>query len=305
MADECLPIVFDTGSFATKVGFAGADLPKSVIPTVVGYYTEQGKHHIAIGKEALDESQTYSCLYPIQHGIVRNWALAEKIWLHVYQNELKITPEEHPLLLSEPPLNPKLHRERCCQMFFETFNVPALYMAPTAILSLYGTARTTGLILDIGNNVTHSVPIHEGTILPYGICRLDIGGFDLTSNLIRFVDDLKRNTIEDRCIARTIKEKLCYVSIEYNEEYKRMSENPQDYTEQYELPDGRIVNLCTEKIATAEMLFNPEIAGRTCPNIVSMTFHSIKTCEPELHRLLEYRQQVINEICQLGLEVQL
>ncbi|KAG7233083.1 hypothetical protein INR49_007508 [Caranx melampygus] len=128
-----------------------------------------------IGPQAEEHRGLLSVRYPMEHGIVKDWNDMERIWQYVYSKEqLQTFSEEHPVLLTEAPLNPSKNREKAAEVFFETFNVPALFISMQAVLSLYATGRTTGVVLDSGDGVTHVVPIYEGFAIPHSIMRVDI-----------------------------------------------------------------------------------------------------------------------------------
>merc|ERR1712166_1015817 len=113
----------------------------------------------------------------------------EKIWSHTYENELVEDATEHPIMLTEPPANSKADRVKLMQTFFETYNVPHFNLSVGAVLALYASGRTTGIIVDSGDGVTHTVPVYEGYSLPHAIMRLDVAGRDLTGWMIKLLSE--------------------------------------------------------------------------------------------------------------------
>ena len=267
--DENRHIVCDNGSGMVKAGFSGDDAPRVVFPSIVG----RPKAGVTpamlggstktnfVGDDAQARRGILSIAYPIEHGVVTNWDDMELIWHHTFYNELRVDPERSNVLLTEAPMTPKVNRERMTQIMFETFNVAGIYVSIQAVLSLYSAGRTTGVVLDSGDGVTHTVPIYEGFSMPHATGRIDLAGRDLTEYMTKLLMETGTSltSTAEREIVRDIKEKTCYVALDFDEEMKKA--NDQSIETPFELPDMSVVTVKSQRFRCPEALFKPHLLG--------------------------------------------
>jgi len=294
MVEEAKAIVCDNGSGVVKAGISGEDNPRAIYPSIVG----RPKNPTAIigveakdeylGEEAQQKRGILKISYPIEHGIVKNWDDMEKIWSHTFYIELRVEPDAQPILLTEAPLNPKINREKMTQIMFETFNVPAMYVSIQAVLSLYSAGRTTGIVCDAGDGVTHCVPIYEGFSMQHAVKRIQLAGRDLTTFMIKLLTERGHNftSSAEQEIVRDIKEKTCFVALDYDSALKQATDS-NSLEKNYELPDGKIITVGSERFRCPEYLFKPlEMNGKELDSIHKLTFDSIQDCDIDVRREL-------------------
>jgi len=179
----------------------------------------------------------------------------EKLLHHTFYNELRIAPEEHPLLIADDPFTPKENREKLTQIVFETFSVPSFCLVLAPVLSLAQLGLSTGIVIESGDH-SYIAPVHEGYCLRDGLESFGVGAKELTNSLSTVVKE-KGYSLQIEFI-NSVKQSFCFVS----QDYKRdMNMDDLLFNKSVELPDGSILELGKECFKTPEILFQPSLAG--------------------------------------------
>ena len=202
-------IVIDNGSFHQKVGFAGSIEP---------FVSKSPQHN------SIDDM--------------------ENIWCQCYYETLRVNPEDHPTLLTDAVLKTPEEKQTAAEIMFETFNVPALHIAPQSILSLISSFAyeevepndLTGLIIDSGHSSTNIVPVVNGRVLTSNVKRLNFGGRNITSYVQQQLRKRKEPMPSNMQleIASSIKETLTYICPNIEKEHIRFDENPEKHVKTYQ-----------------------------------------------------------------------
>ncbi len=284
-------IIIDNGSGYCKAGVSGEDAPRAVFPCIVGRPKNPGimvgseQKDYFVGSQANEKRGICTLKYPIEHGMVENWDDMEKIWEHTFNTELRLNSEEHKVMLTEAPMNPKTNREKMTQIMFDTFNVPALYVAIQAVLALYSSGKFTGIVCDSGDGVTHFVPIFDGYALPHSIERINLAGRDLTDYMLKILSErgLHYTTSAEREIVKDIKEKHCYIALDYDQELEE-SKTGSSKEQDYQMPDGSMISVGSERFRCPEVLFKPDMAGYEFGGMHKKCYESINKSDVDVRK---------------------
>lgn len=288
---DSIPVIIDNGSGWMKAGFVGDDDPLSVFPTVIGRPKQPGimvgmdQKDNYVGDEAEAKKSVLNLKYPIEHGVINDWNDMQKIWHHTFYNALRVDPKNCFVHMTDAPLNSKANREKMIQIMMETFQVERFFVSVQAVLALYASGRTTGIVLDSGDGVTHTVPIYEGYNLPHAIMRIDMAGRDITDYLGKLLQEIGQNfsSSGDWDLIRSIKEKICYVASDFEAEMKAFSEtNAKDKT--FDLPDGSQIVLGNQQFRCPEALFQPGKLNKDYAGVHELTFQSIMKCDVDVRK---------------------
>ncbi|EAX95790.1 Actin family protein [Trichomonas vaginalis G3] len=289
------PVVLDLGTGYLKAGLSSRQIPDFVLQNTVGRpilrsdesFSKAKLKDIMVCDETYPVRQYLDLTLPVEHGIVKNWEDEALVLDYVFKEKLKIRNEDHPLLITEAPLNPKDNRKKMCEIFFEQFNFPRLQVCPQALLVLYAQGLMTGVVVDSGDGVTHIMPIAENYILSHLTGRMDISGRDVTEQLVKLLT-LRGYTFHktsDFDVVREIKEQLCFISADIDVDRKIANETT-TFVVPYKLNDGRIVKVSGERFEAPEILFQPDLIGLECKGLSDLLFDTIMKADINLRRNL-------------------
>uniref|UniRef100_A0A8C4TQ15 Actin like 7A n=1 Tax=Erpetoichthys calabaricus TaxID=27687 RepID=A0A8C4TQ15_ERPCA len=277
-------VVLDLGTGYLKAGFSKEKRPSCVIPCLAGKHhwkstqLERRKIGSFVGRQTFLEKTR-----PLNHGIVTDWESLKDLLNYVFKQKLTISVEEHAVLVSDPPMSPVKNRERCAEMMFEDFCIPAMCIAYQPVLSLFSCGTTTGVVVDSGYGVSHSVPIYDGHYMPSNIVRANYAGQDLNEYLLNLLKQSNRGSnaaLQD--VLEDIKQKYCYISLNAEHEMK----TPSKYQMEYKLPDGQLITLGSERFQCPEAMFNPKMMGSEELALHMMALRSFCRCEVNIRKEL-------------------
>ncbi|ELK24568.1 PREDICTED: actin-like protein 7B [Myotis davidii] len=273
-------LIIDLGSQYCKCGYAGEPRPTYFISSTVGKSCSQmgdARKNTYVGHELLNMEALLKLVNPLKNGVVVDWDCVQSIWEYIFYTAMRILPEEHAVLVSDPPLSPSSNREKYAELLFETFGIPAMHVTSQSLLSIYSYGRTTGMVVESGHGVSHVVPISEGNVLPGLAGRADYAGGDLTNYLLQLLNEAGHKFTDDHLhIVEHIKKMCCYAALQPEEEVCLALE---ELRVDYELPDGKVITIGHERFQCAEMLFKPTLVGSSLPGLPALTATCLGRCQ--------------------------
>ncbi|KAK7268585.1 hypothetical protein RIF29_21286 [Crotalaria pallida] len=160
-----------------------------------------------------------------------------------------------------------------------------MYVTMAPILSLYATGRITGVVLDSGDGVSWAVPVQEGNVHKHAILRLDLAGNELTDYMLTLLCERGYyfRSLGDCEIVRDVKEKLTYIAHDYEQELD-IAKVSSALEKLYELPDGQVICVGSERFRCPEVLFQPSIIGMEAGGIHEMAYNFVMKCNISIRR---------------------
>lgn len=251
-------VVIENGSHITRAGFSTETLPALSFPTVYSQDSTTSKY---LFDDQISEDN--EILTIVNEGIVYNWDALEQNWAYIYES-LQVDPSEFPLVITEELWNNKKNRLKLTELAFERFNVPVFTILKSPIAVTYGLGRSTSLVIDIGSSKTSITPILDGTILYKGAVHSKFAGDYMNLHILKYLEKFTDfgwikgsesvKIFETNKILNDFKQTINSVS-----NYPIVNSNAdfQIGTQNYQLPDGKVIEVGKEQVLLSEPLFHP------------------------------------------------
>ncbi|KAJ3356052.1 1-phosphatidylinositol-3-phosphate 5-kinase [Entophlyctis luteolus] len=316
--DDVGAIVLDVGASSVKAGHAGIDTPSAVFPAAASAVN----NHLSVGDLRVWQwSENAEIKHAVANGQVTDWSVFEALCNHAFSERLFVdSMSEHPLLISEAAWASRDSREKLIELAFETFKVPAFYVAKAPVLSAFSAGKATALVIDSGADCTSVVPVVDGFVLKKAIQRNSIAGNAISAftkslfeaNRVKIVPHYNvkskvpitagqipplsvlwgRNatsSFHDFATYRVLdefKESVLQVSeFHFNQNYLQ-SRPPRSF----EFPDGYNNSFGVERFRIPEIMFNPTLAPQyadgSVPGLQQLVHAALTACDPELRATL-------------------
>lgn len=294
-------LVIDIGSATVRAGFSGEEAPLCVFPNVIGRPKNKGimvgseTKDYYVGTQADEKRGVLTLSYPVEQGIVQEWDDWEKIVEHTFTNELRVKHDEHPVLVTLSPLNSRENKETLTALLFNMFRVPALYVASPPVLALHAAGKSTGIVVDCGGAATLVVSVFDGYALANATLQGNVAGSNITDALIKLLSErgLSFTTSVEREIVTDIKEKHCYVALDFDQEMNTFKTGALPEVP-YEMPDGAMITIGSERFRAPEVLFRPSLIGSESQGLPALVYSAVMKSDPEL------RAELLNNIVLTG-----
>lgn len=296
-------VVLDNGAYSVKMGFGGQEAPQKVVQNCAVRPRREKKFFVA---DQLDQIIDMSaCFYrrPLDRGFVSQFDLEEQVWGRLFQSP-KVDPKKHSLLLTEAPFTPTGCQNDMDEMVFETFGFASLYRTLASAMAHKAHVSTLAegcppcsVLVDVGYSFTSIVPMFEGVPINYAIKRLNVGGKLLTNYLTEITSYRAWNMMDETHLMNDIKEKLCYVSLDFLRDLRQTANPDNAIAREFVLPNGttrfkgyvkdpdsmisndddQTLTMNNERISVPEVLFNPSNIGLQQAGLVDGIVQAIQS----------------------------
>lgn len=286
-----ISVILDVGEFSSKIGFGSENEPRQTFYTIIGQPKYQNlemgvsEKIFYVGNEVANSIGLYKIFRPIEMGKIVDWVLFENILDYIFY-QLKVEPAMVNVLYTINPLFTEDDKKKLYQLFFNKYQVNGLYLVLDSLLTMYSGGFQTGLVIEMGAGSTRIIPIYEGFKLDHATQILKVGGSLLDNFMIQQLKNVgySIDSSVQREIVRVLKEKACFVSLNYDDDINKKNQ----YKKEYSLPDGQKIELTSERFVVPELIFKPKLFNVEEKPLHDAILDCIELCDLDIRtKLLE------------------